>query len=114
MAKFDKNKFDKVKTLGETVKEYRNAKGLLLREIAAAINVDTAMISKFEKGERKPTREQIIALARVLEINEKELLIIYLSDKVAFDLKDEEVAKQALKIAEKKIALLQKTKNRDK
>lgn len=110
MAKFDKNKFDNLKKLSEILKESRESRGLLLREVAASINVDTAMISKFEKGERKPTREQIDGLAAALEIDRKELLITYLSDKVMSDLKDEDVAQEALKIAEKKIAHFQKNR----
>lgn len=110
MAKFDKKKYAKLKTLGETLRESREFKGLLLREVAASIHVDTAMISKFEKGERKPTRGQILGLAKTLEIDEKALLIIYLSDKVVSDLKGESLAQEALKIAEKKIALLLKNK----
>lgn len=110
MAKIDKNKIDKLKTLGEMLRESREAKGLLLREVAALINTDTAMISKFEKGERKPTRDQVVSLSKALEINETDLLIAYLSDKITSDLKDEEVAKDVLRIAEKKITLLQKSK----
>lgn len=68
------------------------------------------MISKFEKGERKPTRDQINGLAESLGIDKKQLLVIYLSDKVAYDLQDEDVAQEALKIAEKKIAHHQKNK----
>lgn len=99
-----------MKKLSEILKELRENKGLLLRQVAAAIHVDTAMISKFEKGERKPTREQINGLAKVLEIDRNELLVIYLSDKVAYDLKDEDMAREALKIAERKIAHHQKNK----
>jgi len=108
LAKSDKIKFDKLKTLAEILKEARESKGLLLREVAASISADTAMISKFEKGERKPTRDQILALAKALDIDENELLVSYLSDKVVSDLKDEEVAKKALKAAELKIDLILK------
>lgn len=100
-----------MKALGQLLKEARETKGLLLREVAAAIGADTAMISKFEKGERKPTRDQISSLARVLEIEEKEILVTYLSDKVVADLANEDVAKEALRVAEKKIDLI---KNRTK
>lgn len=101
-----------MKTLDKLLKELRENKGLLLRQVAAAIEVDTAMISKFEKGERKPTREQLINLAKVFEIDEKELLLNYFSDKIAFDLKDEDFAKEALKIAGKKIDLFKKNKKK--
>lgn len=103
-----------MKTLGETIRKLRETKKLLLRELAASIRVDTAMVSKFEKGERKPTREQIVSLSKVLEVDERKLLIIYFSDKIALDLKGEEVAKEVLKIAKKKIALLQKIENTHK
>ena len=96
-----------LKTLGELLKEAREAKSLLLRQVAAAINADTAMISKFEKGERRPSREQIAELAKVLGKDEKELLVSLLSDKVALDLVNEDVAKEALKVAEKKIQEMQ-------
>lgn len=99
-----------MKTLGETLKELREKKGLLLRQVAAAIEVDTAMISKFEKGERKPTREQLINLAKAFDVDEKGLLLNYLSDKVAFDLQNEDFAQEALKIAGKKIELFKKNK----
>lgn len=108
MAYLDKNKRDKLKTLGQILKQARELESLLLRQVAAAINTDTAMISKFEKGERKPTRSQISMLAKALGIDEKELLISYLSDKVAAELAGEDVAKEALKVAEKKIDLLKK------
>lgn len=93
------------------LREARGTKGLLLREVAAAIGADTAMISKFEKGERKPTRDQISLLAKALDIEEKEILVTYLSDKVVSDLVNEDVAKEALRVAEKKIDFI---KNRNK
>jgi len=99
-----------LKSLGERLRQLREKKGLLLRQVAAAIEVDTAMISKFEKGERKPTREQLSNLAKALDVDERELLLSYLSEKVANELKDEELAKEALKIAGKKIDHLNKNK----
>lgn len=101
-----------MKSLGQLLKEARDIKGLLLREVAAAINADTAMISKFEKGERKPTRDQISLLAKALEIDEREILVTYLSDKVVSDLANEDVAKEALRAAERKIDLLKKNKSK--
>jgi transcriptional regulator with XRE-family HTH domain len=97
-----------LKTLGELLRELREQKGLLLRQVAAAIEVDTAMISKFEKGERKPTRDQLKGLSKALGANEAEITILYLSERVVHDLKDESYAKEALKEAEKKIDFLNK------
>ncbi|MCF0057169.1 helix-turn-helix domain-containing protein [Dyadobacter sp. CY356] len=97
-----------METLAEILKSARDNKSLLLREVAAAIGADTAMISKFEKGERKPTRNQISLLAKFLEINEKQLLIIFLSDKVANELVNEDVAREALEAALEKVDFLQR------
>ena len=44
--------------------------------------VDTPMYSKIERGERKAKRSHIPIMAKLLEINEKELLTIWLADKV--------------------------------
>ena len=97
-----------MKTLGQILKEARETKGLLMREVAAAINADTSMISKFEKGERKPTRDQITLLSKALDIQEKEILVIYLSDKIVSGLANEDVANEVLHAAEKKIGLIKR------
>lgn len=91
----------KMTTLADILKTARDNKQLLLREVASAIDVDTAMISKFEKGERKPTREQILKLSKALTLDEKELLTQWLSEKILFEVQDEEVALQAMIVAEK-------------
>jgi transcriptional regulator with XRE-family HTH domain len=54
--------------LSELLKSKRETKNLLLSEVASMIDVDTALISKIEKGDRKPTREQIEKLAVALDI----------------------------------------------
>ena len=40
------------------------------------------MYSKIERGERKAKRSQIPIMAKLFEVDEKELLIIWLADKV--------------------------------
>lgn len=39
--------------LGDKLRELRTERGLLLREVAATIEADTAYMSKVELGERK-------------------------------------------------------------
>jgi len=99
---------DETKTLGELLKKAREAKGLLLRQVAALIDSDTALISKFEKDERIPTREQISKLARALNLDEEQLMVIYLSEKILGEIGNETLGKQALKVAEKKMDYLKK------
>ncbi|MGY4540088.1 transcriptional regulator with XRE-family HTH domain [Mucilaginibacter sp. UYNi724] len=97
-----------METLITMLREGRESKGLLLREVAAAIGVDTAMISKFEKGERKPTRDQLLLLSKTLDIDERAILVTYLSDKVVADLVKEDVANEVLEVAMVKINAIKK------
>ena len=90
------------------IKEQRKLKGLLLREVASFVNIDQSIISKFEKGERKPSRYQVVRFADVFDTSEQELLISWLSDKLVSVLENEEFAKEALNVAEKKMDSIQK------
>lgn len=92
-----------IKTTGELLRESREKKGLLLRQVAALLDIDTAILSKVERGERKANKEQIIKLAEILDLNKDELLVHYLSEKIAYELMDEDVASKTLKVAEERI-----------
>ena len=94
---------NKLKTTGELIREKREKKGLLLRHVSAMLDIDTAILSKIERGERKATRDQITRLAEILEINKELLIVQYLSEKILYELKDEDLGIQALKVAEKTI-----------
>ena len=89
---------------------YRKSKGLLLRQVAAALDMDTALLSKFERDKRKPNKEQVSAFAKYYRVKADELLLAWLSDKLAYEVQDEALAKQALKIAEAKVDYLKKKK----
>jgi len=94
---------DKIKSFGETVRELRENKGLLLRQVAAFLEVDTAFLSKMERSEKKASRQQVQKLARALETTEKELMTLWLSDKILETLNDESEAYNAPKSTEKRI-----------
>jgi transcriptional regulator with XRE-family HTH domain len=90
-------------TLGAMLKIAREKHELILRKVAAEVDIDQSLISKFEKGERKPTKEQVIRLANFYNLSEKELIISWYSDKIADDLKYTESTSEILKVAEEKI-----------
>jgi ribosome-binding protein aMBF1 (putative translation factor) len=90
--------------LGEKIKELREKKNLLLRQIAAHIEADTALISKIEKGDRKANKEQVIKIAEILETDASELLTLWLADKVETAISGENsLATDAMNIVKKKI-----------
>jgi transcriptional regulator with XRE-family HTH domain len=92
-----------MKTTGEIIREKRETKGLLLRQVASRLDVDNAILSKIERGERKATKEQILKLATILNINQDELLVQFLSEKIAYTLLDECDHRKVLKVAEAKV-----------
>ena len=89
--------------LGKRIKELREGKGLLQRQLAAGLEIDTPMYSKIERGERRAKREQIIKLAEMLDTDKAELLTLWLAGQVYEIVKDEEVAKAAINFVEKKL-----------
>lgn len=97
-------------TIGEVLRESREKKGLLLRQVAALLDIDTAILSKVERGERKATKEQIIKCADILDLDKEKLLIHYLSEKIAYELVDEDVALQTLRVAEERVEYLKSHK----
>ena len=96
-----------METFGQIIRTKREAKGLLLRQVAAQLDIDQAILSKIEKGDRKPTRENISKLAEVLEIDKEKLMIQFLSEKIADEIAGDDCASQALKVAEKKVKFIQ-------
>ena len=92
--------------VGEIIRNKREEKGMLLRQLAAIVDVDTAILSKIERGERKARREQINKIAKALNLDEEKLLIEYLSENIAYEILDEEKAIDVLKVAETKIEYL--------
>ena len=91
------------KNFGATIRHIREENCLLLRQVAAALEVDTALISKIERGERKAQKEQVAKLAEFFKINVDDLLVIWLSDKIVDMLVAEPLALKALKNSEKRI-----------
>ena len=75
---------------GDRVKELRDEQGLLQRQLAAFLEIDTPMFSKIERGDRRAKREQVIKLAEYLNQDEKEMLTLWLADKFIDAVEDEQ------------------------
>ena len=90
-------------SLGDTIRKLREEKELRLRTVAAYLDIDQAILSRIERGQRKPTREQVVKLAEYFKVKENDLLVAWLSDKVAYEIADEPTALKALQVAEEKV-----------
>lgn len=92
--------------LGQKIKELRMENGVLQRQLASLLEIDTPMFSKIERGDRRAKRIQVIQIANYFNVNEKELLTLWVADKVIDAVKDEEELKlDAIKVAQSSITL---------
>ena len=88
---------------GERIRELRTKQGLLLRQLASKLDVDTSIISKVERGDRHLKKEQIPLLAEILKTDKVELETLWLADQLMQLVKDEPTADEALKSVTKQI-----------
>lgn len=93
---------------GDRIKQLRESQNLLQRQLAASLEIDTPMFSKIERGERKAKREQVLLLAKLLNADTQELLTLWLAEQVYDLVKDEDVATNALKVAEEDLSKFKK------
>lgn len=94
---------------GDKIKELRDEHGLLQRQLAAFLEIDTPMFSKIERGDRRAKREQVIKLAEYLHHDEKEMLTLWLADKFIDAVGDEQerdLCNDAIIVAQEKIKSL--------
>lgn len=89
--------------IGEKLRKLREENELPLRKVAALLDMDVAILSKMERGERKMTKEVVQKLAKIYNHSEDELMVLFLSDKIVYELRDEALSMDALKVAEEKI-----------
>ena len=93
-----------MKSVGDVIREIREEKKLTLRTVAAELNIDLAILSKIERSNRLPTKEQILKLSVYYNINKEDLLTTWLSDKLIYVVEDEDLALKAMQMAEEKLA----------
>lgn len=88
---------------GEKIRALREQHDLYLRQVAPLLEMDTAQLSKIEKGLRQLKREHIPTIAHILKADVDELLTLWLSDQIYAVVKDEKLANQAIQVTEEKI-----------
>ena len=91
---------------GNKIKELRDENGIMQRQLAALLEIDTPMFSKIERGDRRAKREQVIKLAEYFHQDEKEMLTLWLADKLIDAVEDEQerdLCNDAIIIAQEKI-----------
>ncbi len=86
-----------MKSFGEYIRKSREEKGLPLRKVAAVLDIDTSILSKIERNERRATTEMIPVFAKSLGKEEKEIEIQYIQSAIVTDLGELKYLKEGLK-----------------
>lgn len=86
--------------LGDLLRRLRVDQKLPLRKVAALLDIDVAILSKMERGERKLSKDIVLKLAEIYHHDRDELVVMYLSEKILYEIGDEELALQGLLAAE--------------
>lgn len=104
----------KLTTFGERIRKLREEQELPQRKVAAILDIDTSLLAKYERNERHPSKELITKIAELYKIDYSELVNEVLSDKIAYQILEEEADTKILRVAETKVEYLKqqdKTKN---
>lgn len=88
---------------GEKIRQLRETNKLLQRQVASEMEIDTPMLSKIERGERRAKREQVKFLSKLFKVNNDELLTLWLADQLVDVVQNETVALKAMQVAEDEV-----------
>ena len=90
--------------LGDYIRQLREQAEMPLRKLAALLDIDQSTLSKLERGERPVSRQMLPIIAKTFKVDEKELVIKFMSKQVAYQLADEKYAKDILIAAEEELS----------
>jgi HTH-type transcriptional regulator, competence development regulator len=91
-------------TFGETIRALRNERGEPLRVVAAAVEIDSTLLSKIERGDRLPTPAQIGKFAKYFGVPLDELTAKAIADKIVGEYGHHSATLQAIKIVKERVS----------
>ena len=94
--------------MGDYIRQLREQAEMPLWKLAALLDIDQSTLSKLERGERPVNRQMLPIIAKTFKVDEKELIVKFMSKQVAYQLADEKFAKEILIAAEVEIKYLTK------
>jgi len=89
-------------TFGEYIHNLRIEASLTLTKLAAALDIDQSTLSKIENGKRNTPEEILPKLAKIFNLDVKQLEKEFFSEKIAEIIYPQEDSNELLKLAEKK------------
>lgn len=103
----------KLTSFGERIRLLREEQKLPQRKVAALLDIDSSLLAKFERNERQPSKVLIIKIAEIFKVSSDELINEALTDKIAYQILEEEADSKLLRVAETKVEYLKKQKSSD-
>lgn len=79
----------------DKIRQLRIDSGKMQKDLARAIGVDIAAYSRYEHGERRPKREQVLRLARLFKTDADELVAAWLADEAYSHIAHDKMAARA-------------------
>ena len=98
----------KEESIGVYIRQLREEAAMPLRKLSAILDIDQSTLSKLERGERPITRQMLPIIARTFNVDERELVVKFLSKQLAYQLADEPYFKDILLAVEQEIKYLTK------
>jgi HTH-type transcriptional regulator, competence development regulator len=89
--------------IGDKLRRLREENELPLRKVAGWLDIDVAILSKMERGERPLSKEVIMKLAKIYKYDVEELTVLFLSKKIIDEVGEEDLALKAMQVAEEQI-----------
>lgn len=84
---------------------------MLLREVSNDLRLDLALLSKFERNARIPSKPQVLSLAKYYQVSSESLLVLRLSDKIVDEVEGEKYALKAVRLVAQRIRGYHKSTN---
>jgi len=83
---------------GELIKSKREQMSLLQRHLASKIDIDVAMLSKIERGDKIAKKDTVVLFAEILNIDYNYLSTLWLADQIYLLVSEENNAVPALEL----------------
>lgn len=90
-------------TLGQKIKELRESKGMLQRQLASILEIGDGFLSKVESDQKPLKREHLKTISDTFNCSFSELEALWIGSKVYDIVKDEQEGMNALKVAEEQM-----------
>ncbi len=100
----------KLTTFGERIRQLREELKLPQRKVAALLDIDTSLLAKYERNERQPSKELIKKIADIFKADTEDLIAEAFSDKLAYQILEQDADSKILRVAENKVNYLRNKK----